>query len=170
MYYFISDEHYGHKNIIKYENRPFETVEEMNKTIISNHNEVVGKNDITVHAGDFTLGNKKYAASIITQLNGNHIFIEGSHDSWLNGKSKQIWERRIQEHYFVVCHYAMRVWSRSHYNSIQLFGHSHGNLKPIGKQWDLSVENNNYYPLSENQILEIMKNRPDNPNLIKQNS
>jgi calcineurin-like phosphoesterase family protein len=61
----------------------------------------------------------------------------------------------------------MRTWARSHYNSWQLYGHSHGKLEPIGKQWDIGVDNNNYYPVSFDQITEIMKTRPDNPNLIK---
>ena len=30
----------------------------------------------------------------------------------------------------VLCHYAMRVWDRSHYGSWHLYGHSHGNLPP----------------------------------------
>lgn len=55
MYYFTADEHYGHKRIIEYSNRPFETVEEMDETLINNHNSVVNVNDTVIHAGDFTL-------------------------------------------------------------------------------------------------------------------
>jgi calcineurin-like phosphoesterase family protein len=40
----------------------------------------------------------------------------------------------------------MRVWPRSHHNSWQLYGHSHGKLLPIGKQWDIGVDNNDFYP------------------------
>ena len=173
MYYFTADEHFGHwtsveRNIIKYCNRPFDSIEEMDQTIISNFNSVVTKNDTTVHAGDFTLKNRTEAEKYIKQLNGNHIFLRGSHDYWLKGtKCHEIWEKRIDGIYVVVCHYAMRTWARSHYNSIQLFGHSHGKLEPVGKQWDVGVDNNNFYPLSFKQIKEIMRHRQDNPNLVK---
>jgi hypothetical protein len=57
-------------------------------------------------------------------LNGTNIFLKGSHDYWLKGtKFHEIWEGRIEKQYVVVCHYAMRTWARSHYNSWQLYGH-----------------------------------------------
>jgi calcineurin-like phosphoesterase family protein len=58
----------------------------------------------------------------------------------------------------------MAAWPRSHYNSWQLFGHSHGKRWTQGKQHDVGVDNNNYYPVSFDRIVEIMKERPDNPN------
>lgn len=167
MYWFTSDEHYGHKNVIKYNDRPFATIEEMDDGLIRNHNSLVGKDDITIHAGDFTLWKnvegiyKKY----INCLNGNHIFLKGSHDYWLKThKSQQIWEKLIDKKYIVVCHYSMRTWARSHYNSFQLYGHSHGQLEPVGKQWDIGVDNNDYFPISWLQVVKIMEKRPDNPN------
>ena len=121
--------------------------------------------------GDFTLlKNSSEIFNIIKRLNGDHTFLQGSHDAWLKDKKHiQIWEKKIDNNYVVVCHYAMLVWPRSHYNSILLFGHSHGGLnnKVQGKCYDIGVDNNNFYPVSENQIFEIMKNKPDNFNFIK---
>lgn len=165
-YFFTADEHYGHRNIIKYCGRPFSSVEEMNEEIIKRHNEVVGNNDTVYHIGDFILGSQECAASIIEQLNGSHVFIDGSHDKWLAEPKIKILEKHVHNQLMVLCHYCMRVWPKSHYNSIHLYGHSHGRLEPIGKSWDVGVDNNDFYPLSDKQILEIMKNRPDNPNKV----
>jgi len=171
MYFFTADEHYYHRNIIQvqYCDRPFETVEEMNETLISNHNSMVGKKDTTVHGGDFTLlkDRKKIQRDLIDRLNGSHIFVKGSHDYWLpRNRSIQIWEHNLEGHYVVVCHYAMRVWARSHYNSWLLYAHSHGGLEPVGKSWDTGVDTNNFFPYPFDQIKKIMANRPDNFNFI----
>ena len=171
MYFFTSDEHYSHSRIIKYCNRPFQSSEEMDEEIISRHNEVVRKNDIVIHSGDFAwFTSYPPCSKIIDRLTGNHIFLKGSHDKWLrNTKVHEIWEKRIDDQVVVVCHYAMLVWPRSHYGSWQLYGHSHGNLSHplMGKQYDIGVDNNNFYPVSFDQIKEIMKDKPDNFNLLK---
>lgn len=163
MYFFTSDQHYGHKNIIKHCNRPYEDVEEMNQDLIKRHNSVVGVNDTVIHGGDFCFhGRSGDAGKIIGQLNGNHTFVRGNHDSWLPKSAIKMWSKRIEGQYIVVCHYALRVWNRSRYNSWQLHGHSHGELKPIGKQWDVGVDNNDYFPVSFEQMKLIMRNRPNN--------
>lgn len=134
----------------------------MNKTLIQNLNSAVGSSDIVIHAGDFCWKNRDYADSIIKQLKGNHIFLRGSHDSWLPGSAQFIWEKEIDGQMVVVCHYSMRTWRRSRYGSWQLYAHSHGGLPPIGKQHDIGVDNNNLHPVSYEQIKEIMKGGPDN--------
>lgn len=165
--FFIADEHLGHKNIIKYCNRPFNSVEEMDETIINNHNSVVSDNDIVFHLGDFTLRSKAIAYGYLDRLKGEHICLRGSHDNWLPKSAPFIVQETIENIKITMCHYAMRVWHCSHYNSWQLYGHSHGNLEPRGKQWDVGVDNNNFYPLSFEQVKEIMNKRPDNFNLVK---
>lgn len=174
-YWFSSDHHFGHKKILEYSNRPFSSIEEHDETLIRNHNSVVGKNDIVIFAGDFTLWKnvKGIYEKYINRLNGKHIFLRGSHDYWLNGKpNDQIWEKNIyvdkKRYYFVVCHYAMHTWARSHYGSYHLFGHSHGKLKLDGKRHDCGVDNNNYYPISDEQVVNIMYNKSNNP--LKYNS
>ena len=170
MYWFTSDQHFGHANIIQYCQRPFTSIEEMDHEIIERHNKVVNKSDIVIHAGDFTLIKDRRVAheKYISKLKGDHIFLKGSHDRWLSGAA-QIWEKRLEKHYIVVCHYALRVWARSHYGSWNLYGHSHNKLPSIGKSHDIGVDGNNFYPYNLEQIIKIMEGKPDNPNLIRRN-
>ena len=77
----ISDTHFGHENIIKYCNRPFSSVEEMDARMIKLWNNVVKKNDIVYHLGDFGVGNKEYISKIVSKLNGRIFLILGNHDS-----------------------------------------------------------------------------------------
>jgi len=183
MIFFTADEHYFHtsKNggIIEYSNRPFGNIEDMHESLIANHNEVVKENDTVIHAGDFSIKNLNGTIEIIKRLNGKHIFLKGSHDKLIKKISKRypdlfeyidcpIYELILHNKYHVViCHYYMRTWPRSHYNSWHLFAHSHCRLEAIGKSHDIGVDCNNYYPLSEDQVIDIMNRRPDNPSYIK---
>ena len=126
----------------------------MDETLITNFNSIVTTDDITIHAGDFTLAKKEIAENYIRRLNGKHIFLRGSHDYWLPKQAPYIWEKRIGDLYVVVCHYAMRTWPRSHYGSIQLYGHSHGTLIAGKNQMDVGVDANNYFPISLDTIRE----------------
>ena len=84
--FFTSDNHFGHGNIIKYCERPFSSVTEMDAEMIRRWNHAVKENDIVYHLGDFTLLNAKKAAEYFLQLNGK-IRILGNtwhHDkNWL---------------------------------------------------------------------------------------
>jgi calcineurin-like phosphoesterase family protein len=166
MFFFTADEHYGHSNIIRFCGRPFASVDEMDAALIANHNSVVKPGDITVHVGDFTLASQEFAQDIIKQLRGQHIFLYGSHDYWLKDRNP-VWTHTIEGQYVVACHYAFRVWAKSHYGSWQVYGHSHGRLPPQGKQWDVGVDNNGFFPVSWEQLKLIMFKQPDNFNLVK---
>ena len=78
--FIIGDPHFWHKNIINYCNRPFETVEEMNETLIKNWNKVVGKQDIVYVLGDFALCGKDRIIEVSRALNGRKRLILGNHD------------------------------------------------------------------------------------------
>lgn len=165
-YFFTCDEHYGHRNIIlpEYCNRvvtgPFATIEENDAAIISRHNERVKAGDVVIHVGDLTLKHKyEQAQYYIRQLNGHHVFLRGSHDRWLDDVPDihERWEKKIGDIYIVADHYPGRSWARSHHGSIQVHGHHHGSMKPIGRQYDVGVDNNSFYPVS----LEELKTKID---------
>ena len=52
----------------------------------------------------------------------------------------------------VLCHYAMRVWSRSHHGAIHLYGHSHGNLPGDSQSCDVGVDCWDFAPVSIEEI------------------
>ena len=132
----------------------------MHHELVSRHNELVKEDDLVIHCGDFCLG--KNRSKIKKLLNGRHIFLAGSHDRG----EHEIFETGINGYWVVACHYPLRVWARSHFNSFHVFAHAHRKLDPIGKSWDVGVDNNNFYPVSENRLIEIMATRPNNPNYI----
>ena len=80
MIYFISDTHFNHNNIIKYCNRPFKSINEMNQTIINNWNKTVKADDEIYHLGDLVLGKKEEMYNTVSNLNGKKYLIRGNHD------------------------------------------------------------------------------------------
>jgi calcineurin-like phosphoesterase family protein len=162
--------HYGHKRVIEYCNRPFDSVDDMDRYMIDQNNKVVTSHDTVVHIGDFSLYSRKFRdvqSKYISSLRGNHIFIQGSHDHWLKGsahKRSHIWQKTINKQPIVCCHYAMRTWPRMHYGAWLLFGHSHGDLTDYYKSFDVGVDSHEFRPWSFEEIEEKMSTKPNNPN------
>lgn len=78
----IADTHFGHKNIIRYEERPFHTVEEMDSKMVDLWNFVVAPTDLVYVLGDFTLSRRlSIIESLANRLNGRKILIMGNHDT-----------------------------------------------------------------------------------------
>lgn len=77
---FTADTHFGHRNIIRYCNRPFYSVEEMDETLINNWNKVVDKEDVVFHLGDFAVGGAALWSNLLQRLNGKVYLIMGNHD------------------------------------------------------------------------------------------
>jgi calcineurin-like phosphoesterase family protein len=173
-------QHYGHRIERLLSRRGCTSVDEHDHIIMSNHNEVVGPKDIVIHAGDFALCHPDRAAEILKSLNGHHIMIEGDHDrnyrQMQRKKNGLLFDLRppvfsvsIDKQHVVICHWCMRTWPRSHYNSWHVHAHHHGHELPkghFGKTYEISVDNNNLYPVSFPELQKIMSNRPDNENFI----
>lgn len=158
--YFTSDTHFGHSNVIRYCNRPFQSAEEMDNTIISNWNNRVKPDDEIYHLGDFSFRDPLLYTS---RLNGRKFLIPGNHDRRNLPKLKTfftvlpaLFELKIQDQLLVLCHYNMRVWNKSHYGAWHLFGHSHGSLNHmkdlLGKALDVGVDSHDFTPWSLEEI------------------
>lgn len=78
--FFTSDQHYGHKNVIKLCDRPFDDLTHMREMLIYNQNQMAGPDDTVIHMGDFSFLNATETAAIVARLNGHQIIVRGNHD------------------------------------------------------------------------------------------
>lgn len=167
--FFTSDTHFDHKNIIKYTNRPFSSIDEMNQVMIENWNKKVTNKDNVYILGDFAFADREKTLSILNQLNGNKFMIRGNHDRILKHleiRDKFIWVKdyyrlQLDDKTIILCHYPFAIWDKSHYGSINLYGHVHntsGLFKLSENQYNVGVDINNFEPCT---LEEIIKNNVD---------
>ena len=171
MKYYTSDLHFGHANIIKYEDRPFKSVEEMDEYLIHKWNSKVKKGDEVYIVGDFGFCKGERANHILDRLNGRKYLITGNHDSYfLNDKSfdrsKFEWVKAyatVKDNDTVIClfHYPIAVWDRQHHGSLHFYGHVHSNkdghhplLLDLGNNaFNVGCDVHNYEPVSLDELL-----------------
>jgi calcineurin-like phosphoesterase family protein len=85
--FFTSDLHFGHTNVLNFDNRPFATVDEMNAEIVRRWNEKVSKDDTVYVLGDMIWKKSaKDAANVIRSLNGKIVLIKGNHDRFVKNE------------------------------------------------------------------------------------
>ena len=169
--YFTSDSHWGHLNIIKYSNRPYQSVEEMNEQLILNWNARVLPGDSIYHLGDFAFMPAPDIEKVLRRLNGQKHLVYGNHDkiiksnhhlqkyfNWCRDYHEMHISDGTKKYFVVLCHFAMLVWNKRHHGSIMLHGHSHGALEYPFKAriMDVGVDSQGYFPISENEVLEKM--------------
>jgi calcineurin-like phosphoesterase family protein len=97
--WFASDFHFGHENIIRFCNRPFESVREMDEILIENWNRVVKPGDRVWLPGDLCMGKIQNTLQYISRLNGNVVLMPGNHDKcWQGGRAGyDLWEKKYIE-------------------------------------------------------------------------
>ena len=156
-----SDTHFFHSNIIKYCQRPFNSIEEMNENFIQNWNSVVKPNDTIYHLGDFGFGSLEKLSYIFSKLNGYKILISGNHDK----DSLQLpwnlitpyYELKYNGQLICMMHYPIKIWNKKHHGSICLGGHSHLKTNEFKERYmDVGVDCNEYFPVDINKIVDRM--------------
>ena len=187
--WFTSDTHVSHSNMVrgvsnwsnKESCRDFKTVQEMNHTLICNFNEVIGVDDTLYHLGDVGWG-EAGIREFLTALNCKNVhWIPGNHDKEikrshaLQSLFKEVYNPKhrgypivnitIEGEEVILCHFAQRVWDRSHFGTIHLYGHSHGMLPddPNSLSMDVGVDTNNFYPYSWEDIKKFMSKKNFTP-------
>ena len=159
--FFTADTHFGHKNIIDYDQRPFSSVEEMDNAIISNWNRVVKEGDTVYHLGDFAF---KTPEKYIKRLNGNIILIRGNHDNFTKKKESELFVsvhdisvlKPKEGQRIVLCHYPLRSWQYMQFGSYHLHGHTHGTIEPLYNTLDVGIMESNFAPVSLEDIQLLM--------------
>lgn len=163
MIYFTADQHYYHKNVIKYEDRPFKTIDEMNQTMIQNHNSIISNNDEVYMIGDIGFCQDYMMKSILKQLNGIKYLIKGNHDKF--GKSvyeefvwvKDYYKLKYNNEKFILFHYPIYAWDCKHHGSYHIHGHVHTTSHNDffdSKKFNVGVDCTGFKPVSIEKILQ----------------
>lgn len=168
--YVVSDTHFGHKNILKFEDKDgkkfrgdlFKDSKEMDLFMIDKWNSVVTNEDIVYHLGDVYFGDQQSANNILHRLNGAKRLIIGNHD---DGKDKVlqthfqkilVW-RVFKEFDCVLTHIPLHETSINEKVTYNVHGHIHQNDSPTLKHINVSVEKTGYTPLLLEEVIENHK-------------
>lgn len=176
--FFTSDTHFWHSNIIKYCNRPFMDIEEMNEEIIKRWNDKIEKDDLVFHLGDFAFCGPSQYKTLLERLNGKIILILGNHD-WRNikegymSKFNGIYQQlriKVDDQRIYLNHFPFLCYEGSWRGVWQLFGHVHSGPYNNGGgldgprlkmllpgQYDVGVDNNNFTPISYKELCTKVK-------------
>lgn len=133
--FITSDLHFGHKNIIKYENRPYKDITEMDCDLIKQWNKQVNEEDVVYILGDFSFYDGVGTNNILKMLNGKKILITGNHDAkFLKDKNfdrnlfEEIVDRKSikkNKTKIYMSHFPMADWNNREQGSIHFYGHLH---------------------------------------------
>lgn len=161
--WFTADTHFGHRNVISYENRPFASTEEMDETMIENWNNTVHPNDLIFHLGDVHFL-KASEADKLKVLNGRKILILGNHDratkTHYNKLGYDVHNYYVFEDYLLSHHPQNKLALQELICQTNIKGNVHGHVHSNISHLDqiiykcVSVELNNYKPFHLEEIRE----------------
>lgn len=160
--FFIADTHFGDAGILRYEKRPFSSVEEMDEAMIRAWNSVVSQEDLVFHLGDVSMYGQEKTKEILTRLKGEKVLILGNHDLQF---SEQMWREMginkvstypiLYNGFFLLSHEPLYVNEEMPYAN--LFGHVH--KSPLYRDYSshhfcVSCERIDYKPIELEAIKE----------------
>jgi len=158
-----SDLHFGHKEIISRCKRYYRDTCEMDEGIINNWNSLIGPNDLTYVLGDVSFGTLRETVSILKQLNGKKILIEGNNDRDLlvSSEFRDQFENihtYLETDDLVLFHYPISDWNNRLKGTIHFHGHLHGKPSGIkGRIKDVSIDGNNMKPYNMVDLIREMR-------------
>lgn len=152
MIYYTANLHIGHANIIQHCQRPFSSVEEMNRTLLHNWNKVIHRDDAVYVLGDLFFRNTVPADEYLKQMKGKKHLLIGNHDSsWMKKVELSKYFESVSHmqeiidgsHHLTLCHYPMMSWNACNKGAFQVYGHIHNN------------RNDTYWPLLSTSELSL---------------
>lgn len=174
MNYYTADLHFGHKNVIRFDNRPFESVEEMDAELILRWNSRVREEDTVYVLGDFAYRNTKPVKEYLQELKGRKVLIRGNHDKpWNDEYFDEVHDiLRVKDagENVILCHYYMPFYPMRKRDAIHLHGHTHANdeafveeeinkytgeLFEPARVFNVGCMHYNYFPVSLKEICVI---------------
>lgn len=129
MIYFTADTHFGHKNVIRYDETSFSTIGEYDEYLIKQWNSVVTDEDTVYHLGDFAFGSQEALRGYAERLKGRKRLILGNHDTRKLEFYQSIGFNRVYDHpivlrnFFILSHNPLYMTPSMPYFNI--FGHVH---------------------------------------------
>lgn len=137
---YISDLHFFHNNVLLFDDRPFETMDEMINEMIKRWNGAVDSCDHVYILGDMFWKNSKGAVDVLKKLKGNLHLIKGNHDKIESSEFKKRFDEiayykelndvvNSEGRRIVLSHYYMPFYNSHYYDGILLHGHSHTTLE-----------------------------------------
>lgn len=133
--FYIADTHFGHKNVMALDGRPFESTEEHDETLKDNWNNVVRYDDDIYILGDFSWYSSTKSIEILKSLNGKKHLIVGNHDGRMlkNPDTRKEFEeivpykevKRDNNTQIVLCHYPIPTFNGHFRGWIHFYGHVH---------------------------------------------
>lgn len=136
--FYISDLHFGHQNVIKFDHRPYADTDEMDRDMIRKWNNRVGKDDDVYVVGDFAFRSGYDPAWYLQQLSGHKHLIVGNHDGKMlkNKNAMKYWETvdnltSIQDgdKSIILCHFPILEWNQMRHWHLLVYGHIHANTE-----------------------------------------
>ena len=166
---YISDLHFGHKNVIDFDHRPFSDVHEMDHVLIKLWNSRVSADDNVYIIGDFCFRNEYAPEWYLRQLKGHKHLIIGNHDNkTLKNEKAMAYFESVDKMMHVsdqgkeicLCHFPIAEWNGYYKGHWHIYGHIHGRMDETyyfmrGKEKALNAAAciNNYTPASVNELI-----------------
>lgn len=143
MNYYISDLHLFHEAAIKFDNRPFHSLQEMHEAIVNNWNSKITNGDTIYILGDVSMrGKNEDLIALVATLKGKKILVKGNHDDVSDYRYQQLFYeiceyKEIQDSFdgnnynLVLCHYPIFSWKKMGRGTILLYGHTHNSAEDV---------------------------------------